>query len=451
MIRINHAPLRIGATADYEYSKGLESMLTYMSKFGDVVQMFKRTGNTIHVPRGLVDPSKIIFGTDHRAPGIELSAIDCALKARNDDQRQVLENSLAYLKAGVDHIIEAPTGFGKTFVGITLAMQMRRPTLIVVTKEDLVSSWRKMLTNSPTAESEPGMGLPSSMIGHLQADVEDWKGKRFVIGMVHSLVKKDKYPQEMWRYFGMGIFDEVHRLGADTFQEVCNLLQAKHRLGLSATPDRSDGKDRVFQSHIGPVLVKGTAIPMKPKVLIKQTRYKLPEWVPQVPGRLMTANKLMAKDKMRNALIIEFVLKAKEAGRTVVIMTSLVEDHVKPLFHLLCAAGISGDEIGMYIGQNTNDKVKAKAALDLAKTKKIVLATYNMTKEGTDVPQWDTLVLALPLGDVKQAIGRVMRSKKDKKQPVILDLVDWNILYQNFAKKRLSQYYSVGADIVNMV
>lgn len=451
MIRIKHTPIRIGATADFEYSVGIESMLTYMSKYGDEVRMFKREGNTIHVPRGLVDPSMIDPATDYRAEGELLGAINCKLQPRNDDQREAIESSLALLRSGVDHLIEAPTGWGKTFVGISLAMMIQRPVLIVVTKEDLMYSWRKMLMNSPTAESEPGMGLPASMIGHLQADVSDWKGKRFVIGMVHSLVKKDKYPSEMWRYFGMGIFDEVHRLGADTFQEVCNLLPAKHRLGLSATPDRSDGKDRVFQSHIGPVLVKGNTIPMKPKILIKQTGWKIPEGMHYSPGQMVTTHKAMARNKMRNAMIIEFVLKAKAAGRTVVIMTALVEDHVKPLFHLLCAAGISGDEIGMYIGQNTNNKVKAKAALDLAKTKQIVLATYTMTKEGTDVPQWDTLVLATPLSDVKQAIGRVMRSKKGKKQPVILDLVDWNVIYQSFARKRLAQYYSVGADIVNMV
>jgi hypothetical protein len=51
---------------------------------------------------------------------------------------------------------------------------------------------------------------------------------------------------------------------------------------------------------------------------------------------------------------------------------------------------------------------------------------------------------------VQQAIGRVMRFKKDKKQPVVLDLVDGSRIFQNYYLGRLKQYYSVGADVVQM-
>lgn len=337
-----------------------------------------------------------------------------------------------------------------TFLGVSLALLLNVPTLIVVTKEDLVHAWRKMLLNPPDAPSEPGMGLSPAEIGHVQADKCDWQGKRIVIGMIHSLVIDGKYPPEFWSYFGFGIFDEVHRLGADTFQEVCYKLHAFSRLGLSATPERKDRKDRVFQAHIGPVLVKGTKVPMKPKILVKQTGWRIPDGMKYSPQRMAPVQGLIGRNTMRNALIVEFVLQSFNAGRITVVMSTLVDGHLHYLFKALTAAGITGDKIGFYIGQNTSDKQLAKINLDAAKAKPVVLATFGMTKEGTDVPEWDTLVLAMPTGDVQQAIGRVMRFKKDKKQPVVLDLVDGSRIFQNYYLGRLKQYYSVGADVVQM-
>jgi superfamily II DNA or RNA helicase len=450
VLKIKATPISVGATAVYPYSDGLAASLAFMSRYGDPVQMWRRKGDSIHVPRALADLSGLPAENDHRTHGQELTYIEPALKARNADQQQVLDNSLGYLKAGIDHIVEAPTGFGKTFIGVSLGLKINRPTLIVVTKEDLVHAWRKTLLNPPNAPKEPGMGLSVTEIGHLQAGVENWKGKRFVIGMIHSLIRLDKYPSEMWQYFGLGIFDEVHRLGADTFQEVCHLLPARLRLGLSATPDRKDGKDRVFHSHIGPVLVKGTTIPMKPRVLLKQTNWRIPDGVKYTPGQMGLVLSIMAKSTTRNKLIVEFAVQAYNKNRTVVIMSDLVENHLKPLFHMLCEAGVSGADIGFYIGQNTADKHKAKLALDQAKSKRVILATYGMTKEGTDVPEWDTLVLATPKADVKQAIGRVMRSMDGKAEPVILDLVDGSKIFQGYALDRMKQYFSVGGTVVRL-
>jgi hypothetical protein len=55
-----------------------------------------------------------------------------------------------------------------------------------------------------------------------------------------------------------------------------------------------------------------------------------------------------------------------------------------------------------------------------------------------------------PRADVKQTVGRVLRSAPGKKQPVVLDLVDSNSIFQGFHQSRLKQYYSLGADIVSV-
>jgi superfamily II DNA or RNA helicase len=75
--------------------------------------------------------------------------------------------------------------------------------------------------------------------------------------------------------------------------------------------------------------------------------------------------------------------------------------------------------------------------------RRVVLGTYGMAAEATDVPQWDSLVLATPRANIKQPIGRVLRELKGKKEPVILDIVDedsW--VCRKYAESRLKQYHS---------
>jgi superfamily II DNA or RNA helicase len=329
---------------------------------------------------------------------------------------------------------------------------MGQPTLIIVTKEDLIKGWRNTLINL--------VGINPSDIGHIQADKCSWKGKKFVIAMVHSLVIEDKYEPDMFQYFGMVIFDEVHRMGADTFSIAAGLFPAQYRLGLSATPLRKDGKDPLIKGHIGKTMVRGKVVPMSPKILVKKTGWKCPKthynvqtpngWEhkygvpPMLPGRLMGVYKLMAADLGRNNLITEFVASAYKAGRRIVLMADLLDDHLKPMFHLLAKAGIPGEDMGYYTSGIAEAQLEANA------NKRVVLATYKMCGEGTNYPDWDTLVMMTPHADVKQFIGRVMRKVEGKKTPVVLDLVDADSLFANYFLSREKQFYEVGAEIVRM-
>jgi superfamily II DNA or RNA helicase len=334
-------------------------------------------------------------------------------------------------------------GGDKTVVGSLIAAKLGQPTLIVVTKNDLTVAWKQALNQI--------LGIPLSMIGQVQQDMCDWKGKQFVIGMLHSLIIEDRYPEEMYRHFGLMIVDEVHLVAAEHFQEICWKVPAKHRIGFSATPTRKDGRDRLLKAHIGETLVKGYLVPMKPKVLVKKTGWQIPMYrdretmglvkIPHQPGRMMGVVKAQANNQNRNLLILEFVLATFKNGRRTVIMADTL-DHLDRLFQIFTSGGISGDKIGFYVGQ------MSQADLDFNKEKPVILATYRMVSTGTNVPKWDTLVLATPRSDVKQMIGRVLRFLTDKKQPVILDLLDDDKLLHNFHLSRLRQYYAVGAEIV---
>jgi len=432
-------PLLTNAMSAYPYSAELEARFTFESAFDGTVCGALREGNTLWVPREAVPYAAP--PNDFRAMWHPWPALDCTIQWR-PEQKERSEQSLALLRQGRNHLFEAPTGWGKTVVGSWIAINFRQPTMIVVTKQDLLDQWKASLVM---------LGVPLSDIGHVQADVEDWKGKRVVLGMVQSLMQPDKYPAEMFKYFGLLLLDEVHQMAADCFVRVCQTFTAKARLGFSATPTRKDGKSKLLHWHIGPMLVKGTTLSMAPKVLVRSTGWIIPlsrrdgKPIPYAPGRMMLVNKAMASHDGRNLEIVNFTVQAWKAGRTVLILSDLREYHLHRLFQMLTNAGVSGEQIGYYVGGMSRQQ------LSLTKTCRIVLATYQMCSTGTDVPHWDTLVMATPRADVKQSVGRVLRQMAGKKEPVILDLVDKNQIFQSFHQARVKTYYQLGVtDVVQV-
>lgn len=432
-----------GAMSAYPWTATLENQFKFVSRFGDPVNMSYREGSLLYVPREIVP-----LGKDDYRRRYEPSAIDCKFVPRNKEQEELPLRSLELLKSGKNHVFNAPTGWGKSLAGGVIACALGQPTMIVVNKTDLMDSWYDALVNV--------LRIPPNLIGKVQQDTCIWKGKRIVIGMAHSLCLEDRYEAEMYRYFGLLITDECHTLAPEFFAEIFKKFPAYYRLGFSATTDRKDGKWKVVTSNIGPVMVQGTIVPMTPKILVRQTGWKIPrrkvfkngeqveEPIPHAPGRMMLVTKALCASNSRNMEIVQFTQAAYKADRITLILSDLIDDHLKRLFKLLTEYGIPGNEIGFYIGG------MKKHEYELTKKAKVVLATYAMVSTGTNCPIWDSLVFGTPRSDIRQSLGRILRYMDGKKQPVALDLVDHDRIYQNFHLSRLSQYYGVKAEVVRM-
>jgi hypothetical protein len=84
--------------------------------------------------------------------------------------------------------------------------------------------------------------------------------------------------------------------------------------------------------------------------------------------------------------------------------------------------------------------VPAPKRADWCATKKILIATYSMCKEGFDVATLNTLVMATPRPDIDQIVGRILRVEKSARtiQPRILDIVDTTFRRQ--FQQRLALY-----------
>src|SRR5262249_12029653 len=149
---------------------------------------------------------------------------------------------------GGSGVIVLPCGAGKTIVGIAVMALMQRSTLILTTGITAVKQWkREILERTSLTEDQ----------------VAEYTGETKSIGPVtlatyqilsHRNDKKDDFPHFKifdQRDWGLVIYDEVHLLPAPIFR-VTAQIQARRRLGLTATLVREDGKEGEVFSLIGP-------------------------------------------------------------------------------------------------------------------------------------------------------------------------------------------------------
>lgn len=443
-------PLRTGGSAVYAYKPGLERRFRFTSRFGEEVLLHATNpGKTeIYLPRGVCPIGDI----DERDEG-EAVAYPLA-PAPRDHQAQLFADTTAFLKAGLSGIVCAYTGYGKTILAYHAAAALGVKTLVITTKDDIYRQW--------IDGAKKFLGLPDHLIGEIRADKCEVVGTAFCVAMIHSLSKDGKYPDWITKGFGLVIYDEVHRLPAEQFSAVADMFPAKLRLGLSATPARSDGKELIALTHIGPIRAKTEIQMMVPKVLRFASAWQCPRTlklhkdtgerevvrIPHQPGKTTHIEKMMAADQVRNRMIAELVKQAFDKGRTTVVFSTL-HDHLKSI-HRACLTGfdISGRQMGFYIGASTKAE---KQAREREKVKPVIFTTYAMMGEGTSLDWIDTCILAMPRANVTQPVGRIRREYPDKSPPVVMDIVDQDSpVFNAYAAGRLKWYHSIGCEIKDM-
>lgn len=445
-------PVQTGAMSRYPYSEAMEKLFSFVTKYDEPVCMGVRVENFFDVPRGTVPLGKIDLRT-----GFTPQPFPHKIVLR-DDQPKCVKRSLELLRADENHILEAPTGWGKCFSGVAIACELGQPTVIAIQKKDLRKNWLKALRAA---------GVPDHDIGFAEGKKQTWKGKRFVIAMVQTIMREERMPQAFWDQFGLLVCDEVHHMAAKCFVYVMQHSRARYRLGLSATPKRKDGKNPVVHAHIGPVRVYGEVFPLPPRVVIKPTNYRLPSesYVkadksigirpirPPMPGRLTPTYQDMANSSARNRVLVDAIMAAyrrPDACKHLLVMSSLTE-HLQILYGLLYKAGIAPTDFGWYVGR-VGARATTEAQLEAAAARRVILCTDKQTAEGTDFPVWDTLFLCLPWPDVEQRIGRVVRKNPDDPNKIarVFDFEDRDGLFQGFAKSRLKTYFKIGAKVTKV-
>ena len=175
-------------------------------------------------------------GTPHP---IDLTETDWQIR---DYQRLAVEK----FWDGGSGVVVLPCGAGKTIVGATAMTVAKTSTLILVTNTVSARQWK--------AELLKRTSLSEDDIGEYSGSVKEVKPVTIATYQILTTKRKNEYAHLALlnaKDWGLIVYDEVHLLPAPIFKMTAD-LQARRRLGLTATLVREDGKEGDVFSLIGP-------------------------------------------------------------------------------------------------------------------------------------------------------------------------------------------------------
>ncbi|MFN5289476.1 MAG: DEAD/DEAH box helicase [Planctomycetia bacterium] len=149
-------------------------------------------------------------------------------------QTEALES---WWKARGRGVVILPTGTGKTFLAILAIWKSTRPTMVITPTIDLMNQWYQVL--------EAAFQVPVGMIGGGSHDLKPLTVTTYDSAHIHL----GKWGNKA----GLVVFDECHHLPGPMYSTIARGSLAPYRLGLSATPERSDGQETLLDELIGPI------------------------------------------------------------------------------------------------------------------------------------------------------------------------------------------------------
>ena len=357
------------------------------------------------------------------------------------------ENAVTAAIKGKNGILVMPCGSGKTQCGLEIIARIGGRALWLTHTQDLLNQSKQ---RAEKVLSQGGYGTITA--GKINV------GSTITFATVQTMAKIDL--NSLRDTFDVIIVDEAqHCAGTPTrvtqFYKVISNLSARYKIGLTATPKRADGLQCAMFALLGQKLhevsreeVAHTTCPVQ---VIKIDT----EWMPDYECILMGDGTIdyskvidaMIHDDKRFFKVMDVINEIPDAAPTLVLA-----NRVEYLQDMLT----NYEKTGVCIsgaGQSKKAKAERKAALEKLDNCEIdcIFATYQLAKEGLDVPNLRYVVFATPEQDsttVIQSVGRVGRKADGKECGTVIDFVDLFGLYQGYWKKRKGYYKKIGAEVL---
>ena len=424
-------------------------------------------GKYIVLPRGLRE--EILKKFDNA--GISYKIEDKRTKGRKLNisfKGELRESQIPAVETMLENetgILHAATAFGKTVVCCDMIARRGISTLILVDRADLMNQWIKRLDEFldideelPEYQTKTGRTRKrKSLIGNLQGAHDTLTGI-VDVAMIRSLKKKDGF-HPMLKEYAQVYFDECHHAASESAIEVLQEINAKYVYGVTATPKRGDGKEKINEFLLGPIRYRFTAKDRAEEqnidhlVYPRFTRTVKPHHLSKTPyGN--DAYELIRNNDVRDEQIIRDVADCVQAGRTPVVLTKYV-DHANKLSERLKKYA---DRLILLTGAN-GTKVRRAQVKELNEVDDsdslILVGTGSLLGEGFDFPRLDTLFMATPVSGenvVEQYVGRLNRDYDGKENVIVYDYVDSHIpKFDKMYAARLKAYKKIGYELcVNM-
>jgi superfamily II DNA or RNA helicase len=354
-------------------------------------------------------------------------------------QKKALE---AWLSSGKKGVVVMPTGSGKTLLAVMAIAAAARPTLVHVPTLDLMQQWYSVLKKY--------FGIEPGLVGGGSYEVQDITVSTYDSALIHV--------ERLGARFGLHIYDECHHLPGAQTQLVALQSLAPFRLGLTATPERTDGSDALYDLLTGSPCYEITVQQLEGQTLA-------PYDVVTLPVELSEEER--EKYEQARATYLQFVRQngitfsspsgwgefLKAASRSRKGREALAAYRVQKNISLASAGKLqilwqllrrhSGERVLVFTQDNamayrigerfllpvlthhTKVKERADMLMQFRQGTYSALVTSKVLNEGVDVPEASIAIVVSGSGTVRehvQRLGRVLRASPGKKA-ILYELV----------------------------
>jgi superfamily II DNA or RNA helicase len=304
--------------------------------------------------------------------------------------------------------------------------KLGQKTLIVTHTIALRDQWVK--------EVEKVYGIKSGIIGSGKWDVDSL----VVVGNTQSLYRNIPKIQ---KEFGTIILDEMHHVSSPTFNRVIDACYSRYKIGLSGTIERKDGKHVVFRDYFGSTVIQPPKENyMTPKVHIVPSEIRFMDGT-KIPWANKVTN-LATNDEYKHTVSM---LAAAYAARGHKVL--VVSDRVH--FLKQCAE-LTGEKAISITGDIPHGDRETLIDEVMYGDKNVLYGTQSIFSEGISVDSLSCLILGTPINNeplLTQLVGRVIRKKEGKIDPVIVDIHLKGNTAKRQASNRAGYYMKQGWDM----
>jgi superfamily II DNA or RNA helicase len=334
---------------------------------------------------------------------------------KQDEAFEISLNEMENSKIG-GSVLCLPCGFGKTVVSLAIVAALKRKAFILVHTKFLAQQWIERINQF----------IPKANVYQFtsRSKQNDDRDANISIGLMQTI---HKLPSYYFSNYGVLVIDEVHHLPCATLMQALPRFNSRYTLGLSATPNRSDGLSKYIEWSIGNI---GYHIkPSYPRVVALISKFKTDPIIARSFTEYIKIEEKISINDKRTTHVEEIVvnIRKKENFRNILILT-LRRQHAIDIFEKI-RTNINIGNIELLIGGSELQFDKLNAA-------NVIVSTYQLVSEGFDCPNLNTLIFAMPKSDIVQTVGRITRGKSGDVKPWIVDIVDVN---EHDAMRRFSK------------
>lgn len=408
-------------------------------KFDDkitLIKVFQENANKLYLPKMWAIDNLGKPKIDKTPPGIDIE-FKSLIKLR-DYQEIASTICINELKKKGGGVLSLPCGRGKTIVALHIAAQLGKKVLIIVHKDFLVQQWLDHILGND--DKKVDAKFKDSSVGIIKGNIFDIVDKQFVIATIQSISMKN-FPLEAFDSFGLVILDEAHLVPCKVFSKALQKVNSTYMLALTATPRRKDGLFKILKMYVGDIMYKENPIKVH-EVAVRRYLFKSNDQdyceniVTHMRSRTIVNRSKMIENVVtciaRNRIITKTIAWLFEKGYKKILILSERIAHLE-LMKDIFDSYESNKKCSFYTG-----KVK-KSLLPEAEKADCIFGTYSMAAVGMDIPDLDAMILASPMSDIEQAVGRILRKKSDYDK-LVIDIVDNFSIFTGQARKRMQFY-----------